>query len=66
MLGGIDWRDADRVHKMIEHDRALGRMMMVHHEGRHGAVLPVMDNPDFKRWFGGVVSKAAYEGAEAA
>ena len=90
LFGGIDWQDADRVHKMItetipamvaedtafrnarensdrenariEHDRALGRVMMGIMKDDTELFRQFMDNPDFKRWLGGVVFEVAYEG----
>ena len=89
LFGGINWQDADRVHKMItetipamvaedtafrnarensdrenariEHDRALGRVMMGIMKDDTELFRQFMDNPDFKRWLGGVVFEVAYE-----
>ena len=55
-------RNSDRENARIEHDRALGRVMMGIMKDDTELFRQFMDNPDFKRWLGGVVFEVAYEG----
>ena len=54
--------NSDRENARIEHDRALGRVMMGIMKDDTELFRQFMDNPDFKRWLGGVVFEVAYEG----
>ena len=55
-------KNSDRENARIEHDRALGRVMMGIMKDDTELFKQFMDNPDFKRWLGGVVFEVAYEG----
>ncbi len=55
-------KNSDRENARIEHDRALGRVMMGIMKDDTELFRQFMDNPDFKRWLGGVVFEVAYEG----
>ena len=57
-------KNSDRENARIEHDRALGRVMMGIMKDDTELFRQFMDNPDFKRWLGGVVFEVAYEGGE--
>ena len=59
-------KNSDRENARIEHDRALGRVMMGIMKDDTELFRQFMDNPDFKRWLGGVVFEVAYEGGDAA
>ena len=59
-------KNSDRENARIEHDRALGRAMMGIMKDDTELFRQFMDNPDFKRWLGGVVFEVAYEGRDAA
>ena len=54
--------NSDRENARIEHDRALGRVMTGIMKDDTELFKQFMDNPDFKRWLGGVVFEVAYEG----
>ena len=56
-------KNSDRENARIEHDRALGRVMTGIMRDDTELFRQFMDNPDFKRWLGGVVFEVAYEGA---
>ena len=54
--------NSDRENARIEHDKALGRVMTSIMKDDTELFRQFMDNPDFKRWLGGVVFGVAYEG----
>ena len=54
--------NSDRENARVEHDRALGRVMTSIMRDDTELFKQFMDNPDFKRWLGGVVFEVAYEG----
>ena len=54
--------NSDRENTRIEHDKALGRVMMGIMKDDTELFRQFVDNPDFKRWLGGVVFEVAYEG----
>ena len=55
--------NSDRENARIEHDKALGRVMTGIMKDDTELFKQFVDNPDFKRWLGGVVFEVAYEGA---
>ena len=55
--------NSDRENARVEHDRALGRVMTSIMRDDTELFKQFMDNPDFKRWLGGVVFEVAYRGA---
>ena len=55
--------NSDRENARVEHDRALGRVMTSIMRDDTELFKQFMDNPDFKRWLGGVVFEVAYGGA---
>ena len=57
--------NSDRENARIEHDRALGRVMMGIMKDDTELFRQFADNEDFKRWLGGVVFEVAYEGVGA-
>ena len=54
--------NSDRENARIEHDKALGRVMTGIMKDDTELFRQFVDNPDFKRWLGGVVFEVAYEG----
>ena len=54
--------NSDRENARVEHDRALGRVMTSIMRDDTELFKQFMDNPDFKRWLGGVVFEVAYGG----
>ena len=58
--------NSDRENARIEHDKALGRVMTSIMRDDTELFRQFVDNPDFKRWLGGVVFEVAYEGRDAA
>ena len=56
--------NSDRENARVEHDKALGRVMTSIMRDDTELFRQFVDNPDFKRWLGGVVFEVAYEGAE--
>ncbi len=54
--------NSDRENARIEHDRVLRRVMMGIMKDDTELFRQFSDNPDFKRWLGGVVFEVAYEG----
>ncbi len=54
--------NSDRENARIEHDRVLRRVMMGIMKDDTELFRQFADNPDFKRWLGGVVFEVAYEG----
>ena len=55
--------NSDRENARVEHDKALGRVMTSIMRDDTELFRQFVDNPDFKRWLGGVVFEVAYEGA---
>ena len=55
--------NSDRENARVEHDKALGRVMTSIMKDDTELFKQFVDNPDFKRWLGGVVFEVAYEGA---
>ena len=55
-------RTPDRENTRIKHDRALQRVMMAIMRDDTELFKQFMDNPDFKRWLGGVMFDLAWEG----
>ena len=59
-------QNSDRENARIEHDKALLRVMTSIMKDDTELFRQFADNPDFKRWLGGVVFAVAYEGQTAA
>ena len=55
-------KHSDRENARIEHDKALQRVMMSIMKDDTELFRRFMDDPDFKRWLGGVVFEVAYGG----
>ncbi|MDE0104366.1 MAG: type I restriction endonuclease subunit R [Bryobacterales bacterium] len=59
-------RNSDRENARIEHDRALSQVMNGIMKDDTELFRQFVDNPDFKRWLGGVVFGLTYENRRAA
>ena len=57
--------NSDRENARVEHDKALGRVMTSIMKDDTELFRQFADNPDFKRWLGGVVFEVAYGGVGA-